>query len=138
MAFGGICGSLTGGFALTNLHIHTIFLLFSVLPFIQLLSCGWVEENSVDSKVLSESELKNYHGVNGNSSFLDEDSFSDKKSNISISRRKKSNKGSKKKTVTSKVQISGKVDSLASRWFHSLKAATFSLCRAFKQPMILR
>lgn len=138
MAFGGICGSLTGGYALTNLHIHTIFLLFSVLPSMQLLSCGWVEENSVDSKVLPESELKNYHGVNGNSSFLDEDSFSEKKSNISISRRKKSNKGSKKKTVTSKVQISGKVDSLASRWFHSLKAATFSLCRAFKQPMILR
>lgn len=138
MAFGGICGSLTGGYALTNLHIHTIFLLFSVLPSMQLLSCGWVEENSVDSKVLPESELKNYHGVNGNSSFLDEDSFSEKKSNISISRRKKSNKGSKKKTVTSKVHISGKVDSLASRWFHSLKAATFSLCRAFKQPMILR
>ncbi|XP_062015346.1 probable folate-biopterin transporter 4 [Rosa rugosa] len=139
MAFGGICGSLTGGFALTNFHIHTIFLLFSVLPSIQLLSCGLVEENSVDSKGFPEfSELKSSDAVNGNSSSLDEDSFSEKKSNTSITRRKKSNKGSKKKTVSSKVQVTRKADSLASQWFQSLKAATFSLCRAFKQPIILR
>ncbi|KAL6196342.1 hypothetical protein ACLB2K_031957 [Fragaria x ananassa] len=138
MAFGGICGSLTGGFALSNFDIHTIFLLFSILPSIQLLSCGLVEENSVDSEAFAESKLRSSHGVNGNHSSLDEDSFSEKKSNTSITKRKKSKKGSKNKTVSSKVQVSGKVDSLASQWFQSLKAATFSLCRAFKQPIILR
>ncbi|XP_050369808.1 probable folate-biopterin transporter 4 [Argentina anserina] len=141
MAFGGICGSLTGGFALSNFPIHIIFLLFSILPSIQLLSCGLVEENSVDSKAFPEySKLKSSHEVNGNgkSSFPFEDSFSEKESNVSITRRKKSTKGSKKKRVLRKVQVSGKVDSLASRWFQSLKAATFSLCRAFKQPIILR
>ncbi|KAK9938453.1 hypothetical protein M0R45_015187 [Rubus argutus] len=102
MACGGICGSLTGGYALTNLHIHTIFLLFSVLPSMQLLSCGWVEENSVDSKVLPESELKNYHGVNGNSSFLDEDSFSEKKSNISIQGERRAIKAAKRKQLLAK------------------------------------
>lgn len=138
MAFGGICGSLTGGFALSNFDIHTIFLLFSILPSIQLLSCGLVEENSVDSEAFAESKLRSSQGVNGNHSSLDEESFSEKKSNTSITRRKKSMKGSKNKTVSSKVQVSGKVDSLASQWFQSLKAATFSLCRAFKQPIILR
>ncbi|KAA8523701.1 hypothetical protein F0562_010124 [Nyssa sinensis] len=52
MAFGGICGSLFGGYALTNLQIDKIFLLFSVLPTLQLLSCGLVKENSAGIKVL--------------------------------------------------------------------------------------
>ncbi|XP_021815608.1 probable folate-biopterin transporter 4 [Prunus avium] len=141
MALGGICGSLSGGYALTNLQIHTIFLLFSVLPSIQLLSCGLVEEKSVtvDSKVLPEFyDSSSVDGVNGNSSFLDEDSFSEKKPNSSMIRRKKSSKGGKNKRVTGKSQIAEKVDSLPSRWFRSLKAATLSLCHAFKQPLILR
>ncbi|GMP52566.1 hypothetical protein CsSME_00018326 [Camellia sinensis var. sinensis] len=37
MALGGICGSLLGGYALTNIQIENIFLLFSVLPAIQFL-----------------------------------------------------------------------------------------------------
>ncbi|RXI03535.1 hypothetical protein DVH24_004187 [Malus domestica] len=138
MAFGGICGSLLGGYALTNLQIHTIFLLFSVLPSIQLLSCGLVEEKSVGSKVLLESsDWRSSDGANGNSSFLDDDNFSEK-SNTTMSRRKKSNKGKQKKSVSGKLEFAGKEDSLASRWFHSLKAATYSLCHAFKQPLILR
>ncbi|XP_054810559.1 probable folate-biopterin transporter 4 isoform X3 [Prosopis cineraria] len=39
MALGGICGSLLGGYVLSNLQIDTIFLLFAVLPTIQLISC---------------------------------------------------------------------------------------------------
>ncbi|KAM1149975.1 hypothetical protein ACFX15_029910 [Malus domestica] len=120
MAFGGICGSLLGGYALTNLQIHTIFLLFSVLPSIQLLSCGLVEEKSVDSKVLLESsDSRSSDGANGNSSFLDDDNFSEK-SNTTMSRRKKSNKGKQKKSVSGKLEFAGKEDSLASRpmaWF---------------------
>ncbi|KAK7861588.1 putative folate-biopterin transporter 4, partial [Quercus suber] len=73
MALGGICGSLLGGFALTNLQIDTIFLLFSILPAIQLLSCGLVEDNSVDSNNSRGSQV-----VNGNS-IQDEDNSLGKK-----------------------------------------------------------
>ncbi|KDP39102.1 hypothetical protein JCGZ_00859 [Jatropha curcas] len=140
MALGGICGSLLGGYALTNLHIDTIFLLFSVLPTIQLLSCGLVRENSIGSKVLSESSnsVGSTHMVNGNGINLDEDIFLEKKSNRSTSRRKKSQKNSTKKTaINTKSQISEK-DPFALGLLQSLKAATYSLLRAFRQPIILR
>ncbi|KAF3955397.1 hypothetical protein CMV_019382 [Castanea mollissima] len=133
MALGGICGSLLGGFALTNLQIDTIFLLFSILPAIQLLSCALVEENSVDSNNSSSSRL-----VNGNS-IQDEDNSLGKKSDIGNLRRKKSQKNRKQKAVVpSESKIPEKVDSLALRLFNSLKAAAYSLCHAFKQPIILR
>nr|XP_048323524.1 probable folate-biopterin transporter 4 isoform X2 [Ziziphus jujuba var. spinosa] len=147
MALGGIFGSLSGGYALTNLDIETIFLLFSVLPSIQLLSCFLVEENSVGSKVLPEfSDSESSHGLNGKNStdntngILDKDSFFEKKSKHSTSRRKKSQKDSKKKLVVpTKHQSPEKVDSVTySWWFHSLKAATYNLCRTFRQPLIFR
>ncbi|KAK7838169.1 putative folate-biopterin transporter 4 [Quercus suber] len=133
MALGGICGSLLGGFALTNLQIDTIFLLFSILPAIQLLSCGLVEENSVDSNNSRSSQV-----VNGNS-IQDEDNSLGKKSDIGNLRRKKSQKNRKQKAVVpSESKIPEKVNSLALSLFHSLKAAAYSLCHAFKQPIILR
>ncbi|XP_065625154.1 probable folate-biopterin transporter 4 [Quercus suber] len=137
MALGGICGSLLGGFALTNLQIDTIFLLFSILPAIQLLSCGLVEDNSVDSNNSRGSQV-----VNGNS-IQDEDNSLGKKSDIGNLRRKKSRKKSQKNSkqkavVPSESKIPEIVDSLALRLFHSLKAAASSLCHAFKQPIILR
>ena len=138
MAFGGICGSLSGGYALTNLNVDAIFLLFSALPSLQLLSCGLVEENSVGSKVVQDSsDSKSSSKVNGDSSTTDRDSFSDKKSSISISRRKKSQKDHKKRVANS-LQSVEKVDSLASSWFHSLKSAVYSLCHAFGKPIIFR
>lgn len=140
MALGGVCGSMLGGLALTNLQIDTIFLLFSILPAIQLLSCGLVEEKSVRSKVLPEvSNTRKSDMVNGNGSILDDDNFFSKKSNSSISRRKKNPKqNTKKAAVPRESEILGKGDSLALQWFHSLKAATYNLCLAFKQPIILR
>ncbi|KAJ4949836.1 hypothetical protein NE237_016362 [Protea cynaroides] len=50
MAFGGFCGSLIGGFAITNLQMETNFSSFSVLPAMQLLSCGLDEEDSFGVK----------------------------------------------------------------------------------------
>ncbi|GAV68633.1 BT1 domain-containing protein [Cephalotus follicularis] len=142
MALGGICGSLLGGYALTNLQIDIIFLLFSVLPTIQLLSCGLVEENSVSRKFLPEfSDSKGFHQGNGNINKLDEDSFLGKKerSSINTTRRKKNQKNNKQTAITtSKSQISGKGNSFALQWFHSLKTATYSLFRAFRQPIIFR
>ena len=137
MALGGICGSLLGGYALSNLQIDTIFLLFSVLPCIQLLSCCFVEENSVNSKVLPEDSVT--RDSHTNSSTLYEDIPPTKKSHSSATRRKKGKKKGKTRAVnTSKSKIHEKRDSLVFKWFHSLKNAVYDLCRAFRQPMILR
>lgn len=140
MAFGGICGSLLGGYALTNLEIDIIFLLFSVLPAIQLFSCGLVEENSVDSEVFSKfSNSSDSHLLNGKTNNLNEDGSLEKKSNVTVRRRKKNQKKSKKtQFMPRKGKSPGKGKSLAIQWFQSLKDATYSLCRAFKQPIILR
>ncbi|XVE50601.1 hypothetical protein DITRI_Ditri01bG0176300 [Diplodiscus trichospermus] len=142
MAFGGVCGSLLGGYALTNLEIDIIFLLFSLLPAIQLFSCGLVGENSVDDKVLSEfSNSSDSHLLNGKTNNSDEDSSLEMKSSVSARKRKKSKKQSKKtQFMPRKVQTqsAGKGKSLALQWFQSLKDATYSLCHAFKQPIILR
>lgn len=140
MAVGGIWGSLLGGYALTNLQIDKIFLLFSVLPAIQLLSCGLVEENSADSKISHESAYSsNSHPMNGNGDVLDKDNILLKKSSASVTRRKKSQKnGNKRASMRTKSLIPEKGDYLVSRWFHSLKTATYSLLRAFRQPVILR
>lgn len=137
MALGGIFGNSLGGYALSNLQIDTIFLLFSLLPCIQLLSCYFVEENSVNSKVLPEDSIVRDSHTNG--STLDGDIPLTKKSHSSTTRRKKGKKNAKSRAVyTSKSKILQKGDSLALMWFHSLKEAIYDLCRAFRQPMILR
>ncbi|XP_043690523.1 probable folate-biopterin transporter 4 [Telopea speciosissima] len=139
MAFGGICGSLLGGFALTNLQIETIFLLFSVLPTIQLLSCGLVEEDSIGIKVLPElGGLGSSHRQDSNGSISDSDISSIKKSRSSTTRRKKSRNSKMQKFITTRSETLQKDSSLAAQWFQSLKSAIYSLCHAFKQPIILR
>ncbi|XP_022734910.1 probable folate-biopterin transporter 4 [Durio zibethinus] len=142
MAFGGVCGSLLGGYALANLEIDIIFLLFSALPAVQLFSCGLVQENPIGGELLSEfSNLSDSHLLNGKTNNLDEDSSLEKKSNFGARKRKKSKKKSKKTQFMPRkveTQSPGKGKSLALQWFLSLKDATYSLCCAFKQPIILR
>ncbi|ESQ42972.1 hypothetical protein EUTSA_v10013383mg [Eutrema salsugineum] len=131
MAVGGICGSLLGGYALTNLKIETIFLLFTVLPALQLLSCALVEEIPASNEPLPE--LLDSNGFEEKSN----DEYRDKiKSNTR--RRKGKKKGRKGTNNVKSVTQKKKSKSLASQLFQSLKAATFELCRAFKQPIILR
>ncbi|KAK2387248.1 Major facilitator superfamily protein [Trifolium repens] len=96
--------------------------------------CGsfFVKENSVNSEVLVED-------LHTNGSALDEDNSLTKKSHSSTRKRKKGKKNPKNRPVnTSKSKILEKGDSLATKWFHSLKKAIYDLCRAFRQPMILR
>lgn len=140
MAIGGICGSLLGGYALTNIEIGQIFLLFSLLPSIQLLSCGLVKENPLGSKFLPElSNSGSSQIVNGDNNVLDEDSSNSERSRISTSRRKKRRTNKKKRAVIkSKSQISEKDGSLVLQWFRTLKMAACSLYSAFRQPIILR
>ncbi|XP_054796155.1 probable folate-biopterin transporter 4 isoform X1 [Prosopis cineraria] len=137
MALGGICGSLLGGYVLSNLQIDTIFLLFAVLPTIQLISCQFVVEKSVDSKNFQEYYISRVSTSNGSTS--DEDSPFIEKFNRSIERRKKGKKNGKRLAVrTRKSDIVEKDDSLTLKQCHSIKDAIYDLCRAFRQPMILR
>ncbi|GMI85265.1 hypothetical protein like AT5G54860 [Hibiscus trionum] len=142
MAFGGVCGSLLGGYALNNLEIEIIFLLFSVLPALQLFSCGLVKEYSTGCDDFFEiSNSSDSHHLNGNANYLDEDISLERKSYVGARKRKKNKKKSKKTQLMrrkAQIQSPGTDESLPLLWFQSLKDATYSLCRAFKQPIILR
>ncbi|XP_019054557.1 PREDICTED: probable folate-biopterin transporter 4 isoform X2 [Nelumbo nucifera] len=136
MALGGICGNLLGGYALKNLQIPTIFLLFSAFPTIQLLSCGLVKEDSVGTKNFPGlANLERSH----NGGISDADISTVKKHSFTTSRRKKSHKSRKKRTiVTSRSENLAKDGSSVAWWFQSLKSALYSLCKTFVQPDILR
>lgn len=146
MALGGTFGSLIGGYALTNIQIDQIFLFFSALQAIQLLSCGLVEESSVGSEVSSEYSNSNggSHSTNGRG--LQEDDYSrtqnntsaDKSKNQTLRRKKSQKSGEQGPPTASKIQVPEIQGSFTIRLLHSLKMATFSLFRAFRQPIILR
>ncbi|XP_026421577.1 probable folate-biopterin transporter 4 [Papaver somniferum] len=140
MALGGICGSLLGGYALTNLQIDIIFLLFSVLPAMQLLSCGLVEESTLGNKALPDlANSISSHLGDQNGLVPEKDVSKEVPSRNNSMRRKKSQKNNKARTViTIKSESVEKKRPLVMQWFYSLKAAFYSLCKAFKQPVILR
>ncbi|XP_024967646.1 probable folate-biopterin transporter 4 [Cynara cardunculus var. scolymus] len=136
MAVGGICGSLFGGYALSNFQMGSIFLLFSVLPTIQLFSCGFVTENPIGSSHLPEFSTSNDTNIH-HENVSDEDRSSTDMPKPGTLMRKRSNKSSKKLTSdTSK--IPGKDGSLPSQWFQSFKVAGYTLFKAFRRPVILR
>ncbi|XP_077253950.1 major facilitator superfamily protein [Tasmannia lanceolata] len=147
MAWGGICGSLLGGYTLTNLPIDTIFLLFCVLPTIQLFSCCLVEE-APSSRSIEKL------AVNGNTrSELDSASLQERldgrtsdavNSSVETSkvgtsrRRKRTQKNYKGKEIIMKSDTLEEQRSFVVRCFLSLKLALSSLCQAFRRPIILR
>ncbi|KAK4484832.1 hypothetical protein RD792_007431 [Penstemon davidsonii] len=139
MAFGGICGSLLGGYALTTLQIEGIFLLFSAIQIIQLFSCGLVKETSIGSDLLPESFSSNGGSDSIKVGGVHEDKTSSEKAKNTTLRRKRSQKSTKKGPVTaSEFQVPETDESLARKWFRSLKMASFTLFKAFRQPIILR
>lgn len=129
MALGGIFGSLLGGYALTKLQIDKIFLLFSVLPTIQMFSCGLVEEKPIQPEL---STSNGSHFINGNDSHEESSLYTNAKTG-SLRRKK-----IQKKTKKAPSDLPEKKRSLASQWFSSLKMATYALFRAFRQPKIIR
>ncbi|RAL40971.1 hypothetical protein DM860_008669 [Cuscuta australis] len=137
MALGGICGSLLGGYALSNLKMDEIFLIFSVLPAMQFVSCHFVEEGSAASKALSKISTPN--GTHLTDENFDENlNFSNGKSKGGPSRRKKSQKDTEIRAIkTGDLQIQEK-DGPSSNLFQSLKSASYDLFKAFRQPIILR
>ncbi|XP_068669318.1 probable folate-biopterin transporter 4 [Aristolochia californica] len=137
MAIGGIFGSFLGGYTLKNLSTDKIFFLFSILPTIQLFSCGLVQDVPSGTKVLL-----------GNASSEDPfgklklDANSNKTSKpeqFGFQKRRKSKAKSKKRkrTITSSVNQNSQ-KSLVKTWYASLRSAVVSLFLAFKQPIILR
>ncbi|PWA89982.1 major facilitator superfamily protein [Artemisia annua] len=135
MALGGICGSLLGGYALINFQMENIFLLFAVLPMLQLLSCTFVKE----SPVSSNTSLKDNRFDELNGSISDEDESSKQMRKTNSLRRKKSSKQKKKRRVNrSKDQMPEKDISFMSQLLQSLKMAGYTLFKAFRQPIIMR
>lgn len=140
MALGGICGSLLGGYTLSNLRIGTIFLLFSVLPTIQLLSCTLVEEAPAGSETTPDHNKQRHIEYEADVSFSSaNDSFTKTIKSGTSRRKKSSHKNDKKKMKSIKSEIREQQNGLlAARGYFSLKSAAYSLCRAFRKPMILR
>lgn len=140
MALGGICGSLLGGYTLSNLRIDTIFLLFSVLPTIQLLSCALVEEVPAGSENIPDHNKQRHVEYEADVSFSSgNDSFAKTLKSGTSRRKKSSHKNGKRKMKSAKSEIREQQNGLvAARGYLSLKSAAYSLCRAFRKPMILR
>lgn len=144
MALGGICGSLFGGYALNSIQMSHIFLLFSLLPTIQLFSCGFVTEIPISSSQLPEFTTSNDTDTH-NVSVPDESRLSfgsprsPKSPKAGTLMRKRSHKSSKKEILDiSRIQILEEDESLPLQWFQSLKMAGYSLFKAFRRPIILR
>lgn len=137
MAVGGIFGSLLGGYALSNLPIHAIYVVFSALPFLQLVSCMFVE----DSPKGFQSAIDELKYVDNQSAVT---AFSEKDSNETLRyegtrRRKGTRKNNKRRPLSKPTEANGQHNgSISSSLRLSLRSTFFSLCTAFKQPTILR
>eukprot|EP00268_Persea_americana_P053149 TRINITY_DN5996_c0_g2_i4.p1 TRINITY_DN5996_c0_g2~~TRINITY_DN5996_c0_g2_i4.p1 ORF type:complete len:516 (+),score=71.52 TRINITY_DN5996_c0_g2_i4:199-1746(+) len=159
MALGGICGSLLGGYTLNTLRIGTIFLLFSILPTIQLLSCVFVMEDPIGRNALldhAKSRSEEKLVANGNArtapdskdlqqnlGFIDlgaDDSLVERSSSNGRTsrRRKRRHKSSKGRAFIKESKVQTQHTSRAMEYFTSLKLAICSLSQAFRQPIILR
>ncbi|MFS7913194.1 putative major facilitator superfamily domain, MFS transporter superfamily [Helianthus anomalus] len=135
MALGGICGSLLGGYALTNFQMEDIFLVFAILPTVQLLSCVFVNESSENSK--PSQYLSTSNGSNG--SISDEDKPLINVHQTNALRRNKSSKQKKKRKINrSNDQMPETDGSFLSQLIQSLKTAGYTLFKAFRQPIIFR
>jgi hypothetical protein len=131
MAVGGIFGSLLGGYALSNLPIHAIYVVFSALPFLQLVSCMFVEDST-----------KGFHSANDEHKYVDNQSsvtaFSEKDSSEALRyegtrKRKGTRKNNKRRSLSKRTESdekhNGSINLLPCL---SLRSAFFSLCAAFK------
>ncbi|CAO2175265.1 unnamed protein product [Urochloa humidicola] len=131
MAVGGIFGSLLGGYALSNLPIHAIYVVFSALPFFQLVSCMFVD----DSPKRFQSAIDEHN----NQTAFSEEGSGEALGKEGTRRRKGTRKNDKRKPLPTRTEANEKHNvSFNSSPCLSLKSAFFSLCTAFKQPTILR
>ncbi|CAM0145466.1 unnamed protein product [Urochloa decumbens] len=134
MAVGGIFGSLLGGYALSNLPIHVIYVVFSALPLFQLVSCMFVE----DSPKRFQSAIDEHNNQSSVTAFSEEGS-GEALGKEGARRRKGTRKNNKRRPLSKQTEANEKSNgSFNPSPSLSLKSAFFSLCTAFKQPAILR
>ncbi|XP_062179336.1 probable folate-biopterin transporter 4 isoform X1 [Phragmites australis] len=137
MAVGGIFGSLLGGYALSNLPIHVIYVVFSALPFFQLLSCFFVEDSPKGFRSAAD-EHKYVDNQSVVSAFA-EKGFGESFRYEGTRRRKGTRKNNKRRPLSRTTEANEKDNRSINSWpCLSLRSAFFSLCTAFKQPTILR
>ncbi|XP_042394451.1 probable folate-biopterin transporter 4 [Zingiber officinale] len=135
MALGGIFGSLLGGYTLSQLRIDTIFLLFSILPAIQLLSCSLIKESPLESDGAQNHDSKTMK-------FKDDVDHSNRKNSFiktSKTSKRKNKRNNDNKRINLKYESPIRQPrSRLERYCISLKSAICNLVGTFKQPIILR
>ncbi|KAK8954680.1 putative folate-biopterin transporter 4 [Platanthera zijinensis] len=134
MAVGGICGNLLGGYALSSLQVYSIFLLFSILPSIQLLSCILIKEVSSEIPGIEEQKPKNHGQWKLYSSSKNSLGNASKTGPL---RRRNRGRNHGQNQIISQENVNGK-ESFYLRCYESLRSAIYSLFHAFKKPLILR
>ncbi|XP_037412442.1 probable folate-biopterin transporter 4 [Triticum dicoccoides] len=137
MAVGGIFGSLLGGYALSNLPINAIYIMFSALPLFQLVTCVFLKESPKGFESTTDNAAHDHvDGQNIDSAFAGQgsgESFKYEGTRKRKGARKKSERRSLSKRSEAHEKHNKSVD-----LYSSLKSALVSLCTAFKQPAILR
>ncbi|XP_020163983.1 probable folate-biopterin transporter 4 isoform X1 [Aegilops tauschii subsp. strangulata] len=137
MAVGGIFGSLLGGYALSNLPINAIYIIFSALPLFQLVTCVFVKESSKGfDSTIDNAAHDHADDQNIDSAFAGQGSGESFKY-VSTRRRKGARKKNKRRTLSKRSEGHEKHNKSVNL-YSSLKSAFISLCTAFKQPAILR
>lgn len=126
MAVGGVFGSLLGGYALSNLPIHAIYVVFSALPFFQLVACMFVDDSpkGFQSAIDQTNYVQNQSAENGSTEALGYQG---------TRRRKGTRQNSKRKPLSKQTEANDSASPCLSP-----RSAFVSLCTAFKQPSILR
>jgi hypothetical protein len=133
MAVGGIFGSLLGGYALSNLPIHAIYVAFSALPFFQLVSCMFVEDSPKGSQSALDERDKHVDSQSA------EKCSSEALGYEGTRRRKRTRKSNKRGPLSKRAEDNEKHSGpINPSPCLSLRSAFFSLCTAFRQPTILR
>ncbi|XP_048562835.1 probable folate-biopterin transporter 4 isoform X2 [Triticum urartu] len=137
MAVGGIFGSLLGGYALSNLPINAIDIIFSALPLFQLVTCVFIKESPKGFESTTDNAAHDHaDGQNIDSAFAGQGSGESFKYE-GTRKRKGARKKSKRRSLSKRSEAHEKHNKSVNL-YSSLKSALVSLCTAFKQPAILR
>ncbi|XBI26615.1 hypothetical protein VPH35_051284 [Triticum aestivum] len=130
-------GSLLGGYALSNLPINAIYIMFSALPLFQLVTCVFLKESPKGFESTTDNAAHDHaDGQNIHSAFAGQGSGESFKYE-GTRKRKGARKKSKRRSLSKRSEAHEKHNKSVDL-YSSLKSALVSLCTAFKQPAILR
>ncbi|CAK9197129.1 unnamed protein product [Sphagnum troendelagicum] len=143
MAFGGILGSVSGGLCLAVLKVKGIFLLFSIFPLLQLVSCIFIHEKSANQMAVVNNEV-----LEGAQNIARDSSTADKQYDNSSHGVSTNVEGLRKRKAASPQEVISRLPKsldgieapLQSQrgLFHDLQTTLQALWRAVKQPDIIQ